>query len=117
VPSLWVNISRKLTFGDLAKSHLTFGQNHQTPTSTGSTRYYRWYALQTRHQVNPGLTRDGHVWSQRLEPHYDELLSNFAFRFNLRRYTSETHSTLRFALRAKCVTNNATVERFRLTLG
>ena len=32
------------------------------------------------------------VWFQRLKLYYDELLSRFAFKFNLRHYTEALHS-------------------------
>ena len=38
-------------------------------------------------QVDPSRSRVDRSWSQRLKLKYDELLSNFAFNFNLRRYT------------------------------
>jgi len=37
-------------------------------------------------QVHPG-TRDHRAWFQRLKLNCDEALSNFTFRFNLRRFT------------------------------
>jgi len=40
--------------------------------------------------LTPGWTRVDRAWFQRLKLNLDEPLSNFAFKFNLRRYTTDT---------------------------
>jgi hypothetical protein len=45
-------------------------------------------------QADPWLTALG-AWFQRLKLKYEGLLSNFAFNFNLRRYTGTTASGVR----------------------
>ena len=45
---MWTVTVSKFEFGVLTKIQLTFAQNYLT---TGSIKYYRYYSLQTRHQV------------------------------------------------------------------